>query len=367
MEEAAWGQVAGHPVSLFTLANSSGTRVEISNYGGIVRRVEVPDRDGALANVVLNLATPEDYARHNPAPCAAVPEGLGLYFGAIIGRYANRIGGGCFELEGQRFTVPVNDGGNALHGGACGFDQKVWAASVPDHCGGASIRLEYSSEAGEMGFPGRLTTVATYTLDEGNRLSLHFEAVTTATTVVNLTNHTYWDLGAGRCGVAAESHSLQVNAGRYLPTDARLLPTGDPETVEGTAFDFRQPRMVGERIRDAGTQLLRARGYDHCWVLDGQGNGKGGLALAATLEHPASGRRMRLWTTQPGLQFYSGNFLDGRAVGADGRAYRQGDGLALEPQHFPDSPNRPTFPGTELRPAEIYDHTIVFEMSVVGP
>lgn len=363
VEEVTWGDLDGRPVSLFDLRNSSGTKVEISNYGGIVRSVEIPDRDGAPDNVVLNLPTFDDYVRYNPAPCATAPEGLGLYFGAIIGRYANRVSRGRFDLEGRHYEIPVNDGANALHGGACGFDQKVWSASSAMSASSVSLRLEHVSEAGDMGFPGRLATVATYTLEEENRLTLHFEASTDATTVVNLTNHTYWDLGGALAGGAADSHVLTINADHYLACSAELLPTGDLEPVDGTALDFRQPRVVSERIRSADRQMLHGRGYDHCWALERRDGA--GLALAATLEHPASGRRLRLWTTQPGLQFYSGNFLDGRPVGAHGRTYRQGDGLALEPQHFPDSPNQPSFPGVQLAPGEVYDQTIVFEFSVV--
>ncbi|HTW98021.1 MAG TPA: aldose epimerase family protein [Acidimicrobiales bacterium] len=383
--ESLAGEVAGAGVHRYLLANAAGMSVEILSYGGTISRLEAPDRDGNLANVVLGFATLEEYVDSNANPTVVNPGGSGVYFGSIIGRYANRIAGGTFELDGVAYEVPRNEGSCALHGGDVGFDQRVFSAAVVEGEQGPALRLEYESRAGEMGFPGTLLVVATYRLDPENRLSLELRATSDAATIVNLTNHTYWNL-AGESSGSALDQLLTVHAGRYLPVDEVLVPTGELRHVDATPFDFRRPAPIASRIREADGQLALGHGYDHNYVLDsgpvrGAGasadggggaalvsgsvqGGERGPALAASALDPGSGRGLRLYTTQPGMQLYSGNFLDGSVRGTGGRLYRQGDGFALETQHFPDSPNHPEFPSTVLRPGARYEETIVFELFV---
>jgi aldose 1-epimerase len=353
------GEVEGSPVYRYVLANGAGMKVEIFNYGGIVRSVEFPDRSGRPANIVLGFRTLPEYVKYNPAPSPVNTDGAGVYFGALIGRFANRIAGGQFAIDGACIRVPTNDGPNALHGGHVGFDQRVWRPTVVRGDDAVSLRLEYLSPAGEMGFPGALSTVATYALDNDNRLTLRFEATTDATTVLNLTNHTYWNLGGEPVG-SVYDHLLYINADAYLPMGPSLVPTGRPIAVAGTAFDFREPKTIGEGARDEDPQLVYGHGYDHNWVLRQATPGE--LTLAATVVDPKSGRGLNVHTTQPGLQFYSGNFLDATLVGSGGHIYRQGDGFALETQHFPDAPNHPAFPSTELRAGDMYQETTIFEL-----
>lgn len=363
ISEELWGNAGGTEVHLYTLTNASGMRAQILDYGGIIRSLEVPDRAGNVENVVLGLSTLDDYVRCNPGPTTSKAQGAALYFGALIGRYANRLANGSFHLDGARFDIPVNNGKNALHGGQVGFDQKVWRPRVVRDLEGddeVGLRLEYLNPDGEMGFPGALTTVATYILDNRNRLSLYLEATTDAPTVLNLTNHCYWDLSAGH-GTGAYGHVLQLNADYYAPANDELLPTGEIRPVAGTPFDFRSPRLIGERIRGAERELVGARGYDHNWALN-QTNPRSLLWAASALD-PLSGRQLTVLTTQPGIQFYSGNFLDGTIVGIGGRTYRQSDGFALETQHFPDSPNHPEFPSTHLRPGQKYTETTIWQLS----
>jgi aldose 1-epimerase len=360
ISEEPLGEVDGQVVKRYTLSNTLGLEVQILSYGGIIQSLALPDRNGNLANVVLGFSVLDDYLAYNPAPTAMKPQGAGTYFGALIGRYANRIADGEFALDDNQYSVPANDGRNSLHGGDIGFDQKVWAASGFQSDGVVGVRLEYVSRAGEMGFPGTLTTVATYSLDGANRLALLFEATTDAPTVLNLTNHTYWNL-AGEGSGTIYDHLLSVNADHYTPLTDMFVPTGQVLPVAGTAFDFRQPMVIGERIRADDAQLAIGHGYDHNWAVN-QTRPRS-LVLAATASDPGSGRCLRVYTTQPGIQFYSGNFLDGRVRGRSGRAYRQSDGFALETQHFPGSPNHPAFPSTVLRPGEKYEETTVFELS----
>jgi aldose 1-epimerase len=352
--------VGGGEVRSYTLANAHGMTVEILNLGGIIRRLEFPDRRGSVANIVLGLPAIDDYVERNPPPTADKPQGAGLYFGALVGRFANRLGGGRFEIEGQRYQVPANNGRNALHGGPAGFDQKLWEGEALVASDVAGVRLSTVSPDGDMGFPGTLTTVASYTLDNQNRLTLTLRASTDAPTVVNLSNHTYWNL-AGEASGLIYDHVLYINADGYTPVDEELIPEGGISAVEGSAMDFRQGRPIGEAIAEPERQLLIGRGYDHNWVLNRAGRER--LTLAASVFDPGSGRRLDVRTTQPGLQFYSGNFLDGSVVGSGGRAYRQSAGLALETQHFPDAPNQPLFPSTLLRPGEEYEHTTVYALS----
>jgi aldose 1-epimerase len=345
-----FGSVNGQPVERFTLANGRGMTVRILTYGGIIQELTVPDRFGRAANVVLGFATLDDYVAHN-SPAA----GGGVYFGALVGRYANRIAKGTFTLDGQAFHVPVNNNGNSLHGGTIGFDRKVWSANEV-HTG---LRLTYVSPNGEMGYPGTLRTVVTYTLDNANRLSIHYQATTDAPTIVNLTNHSYFNLSGEASGDIYE-HQLRINADRCTPTDSTQIPTGELAPVAGTPMDFTHPMPIGARINESDRQLLTGQGYDLNWVLN---RSHPGLTFAARAVDPASGRVLSVHTTQPGIQFYSGNFLTGALVGTSGHSYRQSYGFALETQHFPDSPNHPNFPSTVLRPGQTYDQTTVFELS----
>ncbi|MFQ1002713.1 aldose epimerase family protein [Modestobacter sp. SSW1-42] len=345
----------GTPVERWTLSNG-GVTMQVLTYGGVIQTLEVPDRWGEAENVVLGFPDVAGYAADTDP-----------YFGSIIGRYGNRIAAGTFELDGARYQLPLNDGPNTLHGGPDGFDDRVWAARSVGDEHTAALQLDLVSPAGDQGFPGTLATTVTYRLDAEGALTVQYRATTDAPTVVNLTQHSYWNL-AGEGSGTINDHELQIAASGYTPVDETLIPTGEVAPVEGTPFDFRTPVAIGERIRQADQQLLYGQGYDHNWVLDRADDGDregsdaaDGLERAAVLHDPDSGRTLTISTTEPGLQFYSGNFLDGTLVGTGGGTYRQGDGLALETQHFPDSPNQPDFPSTELRPGEVYDSTTVFE------
>ena len=347
----------GTSVERWTLSNGELT-VRVLTYGGVIQTLEAPDAGGDVENVVLGFADLAGYVSDDDP-----------YFGSLIGRYGNRIAGGSFDLDGATYQLPLNDGPNTLHGGPTGFDDRVWTATNVTDDDAAALQLELVSPDGDQGFPGTLTTTVTYTVDADSRLSVHYEATTDAPTVVNLTQHTYWNL-AGEWSGTIYDHELQIDASGYTPVDATLIPTGQVAPVQGTPFDFREPTAIGERIREDDQQLLYGQGYDHNWALDREDDGaregsdsEDGLEQAAVLHDPGSGRTLTIATTEPGLQFYSGNFLDGTLVGTGGAIYRQGDGLALETQHFPDSPNQPGFPSTVLRPGEVYDSTTVFELS----
>lgn len=350
-----FGQVEGNAVQRFTLANGHGMTVRILDYGGIVQSLEVPDKHGTKANVVLGFSTLDDYVAHNS------PQGSGPYFGALVGRYANRIAKGTFSLGGNKYTVPVNNNGNALHGGTDGFDHKLWRATTKQSSTTASLELQYTSPAAEMGFPGTLVTSVTYTLDNDNKLTLAYHATTDTPTVVNLTNHTYWNLaGEGSGDVYAQQ--LTLNASHYTPTDASQIPTGEVLPVPGTPMDFTRATPIGARITEPDPQLLTGQGYDLNWVLDRPNPNDRKLIQAAKALDPASGRTLTVFTTQPGIQFYSGNFLTGTLVGTSHKTYRQGAGFALETQHFPDSPNHPAFPSTTVNPGQAYDQTTVYQL-----
>ncbi|HET6504205.1 MAG TPA: aldose epimerase family protein [Amycolatopsis sp.] len=349
-----FGQADNQAVYRYTLANSHGMRVRILSYGGIIQTLEVPDRRGHTANVVLGFPTLADYVTEN-SPAA----GGGTYFGSLVGRYANRIAKGTFTLDGTTYHVPVNNNGNSLHGGTSGFNEKVWNVQEVSGPGTAGLRLSVVSPDGDQGYPGTLTATVTYTLDNQNRLTISYGATTDKPTVVNLTNHTYWNL-AGEGSGDVYDQRLMINADRYTPTDATQIPTGELAPVQGTPFDLRTPTAIGAHVADDNAQLLVSQGYDHNWVLNRPDDTS--LSLAAKAVDPASGRVLTVLTTQPGLQFYSGNFLTGTLVGTSGKTYRQSAGFALETQHFPDSPNEPAFPSTVLRPGQTYQQTTVFAL-----
>ncbi|WP_328560266.1 aldose epimerase family protein [Streptomyces coelicoflavus] len=334
-----FGRLAdGTKVYRWSLENG-GTRMKVLSYGGVVQSLEIPDRRGRYANVSLGFDNLDDYVARSP------------HFGALIGRYGNRIAKGRFTLDGTTYQLSVNDGENSLHGGALGFDYRVWDVEPFTRGSDTGLVLHYTSVDGEMGYPGTLRSKVTYTLTRRGDWRIDYEATTDRATVVNLTSHVYWNL-AGEGSGTVEDHELAIAASRFTPTDAGLIPTGELARVSGTPFDFRRGKPVGRDIRDAHPQLVTAKGFDHNWVLD-----KGVTDRPehiATLRDHASGRTLRIATDQPGLQFYSGNFLDGTLTGTGGSLYRQGDALCLETQHFPDSPNHPSFPSTVLRPGETY-------------
>ncbi|GAA2523378.1 MULTISPECIES: aldose epimerase family protein [Streptomyces] len=339
-----FGRLAdGTKVHSWSLENG-GTRMRVLSYGGIVQSLEVPDRRGRYANVSLGFDTLEEYVASSP------------YFGALIGRYGNRIDKGRFTLDGTAYQLSVNDGENSLHGGAQGFDKRVWDVEPFTRGSDVGLYLHHTSVDGEMGYPGTLRTKVAYTLTRDGDWRIDYEATTDKATVVNLTSHVYWNL-AGESSGSVHDHELSIAASRYTPVDSGLIPTGELAKVAGTPFDFRRAKPIGRDIRTAHQQVLYGQGFDHNWALD-----KGVTARpehAATLRDPSSGRTLRIATNEPGLQFYSGNFLDGTLVGTGGRVYRQGDGLCLETQHFPDSPNQPSFPSTVLRPGETYRTTTI--------
>lgn len=337
----------GTGVDLYTLTNRHGTSVAVTTYGGIVVALRTRDREGQLGDVVLGHATLDGYLAGNA-----------LYLGALVGRYANRIARGRFTLDGRDFQLACNDGLHHLHGGLRGFGEVTWSARAGAGAGGASLELVRTSEDGEEGYPGRLAVTVTYTLSDDEELRLDYAATTDAPTHCSLTHHGYFNLDGSRDVVG---HLLTLPARRFLTVDAGLIPTGEVREVAGTPMDFTSPIAVGVRLGADDEQLRLARGYDHCWVLERRG---AGLAPAATLVGPVSGRRMEVLTTEPALQFYSGNSLDGTVIGKGGRAYGPHAGLCLEPEHFPDSPNHPDFPSTVLRPGQAYRSTTVLRFTV---
>jgi aldose 1-epimerase len=352
-EAEPFGALAdGTEVHRHTLDNGRGLVVRVLTYGGILQTIQVPDRDGRPANVALGFTDLDSYVRDNTP-----------YFGALIGRYANRIAGGRFTLDGRAYALPVNNPPNSLHGGTEGFDKRVWTATGGQDA--AALELAYTSPDGEMGYPGTLSVRARYRLSPDNELRIDYRATTDAPTHVNLTNHSYFNL-AGEAAGTIEGHQLQLHAGHYTPTDATNIPTGEIAPVAGTPFDFTSPHLVGERIGEDDQQLQYGLGYDHNFVLDRPPGTDGTLVPAARVADPASGRVLEVLTTEPGVQFYSGNQLDGTLVGSGGTAYRPRAGLALETQHYPDTPNQPGFPSTVLRPGQVYQSATVYRFSVIG-
>lgn len=338
----------GRPITCWVLEGASGSEARILTLGGIVMALRVPDRGGRLDNVVLGFADPARYLEPHP------------HLGAITGRYANRIGGARFTLDGVEYRVPANKPPNALHGGWSGFDKKLWQARRGD---GEAVVLSYLSPDGEEGFPGNLAVEVTYSLTDGPALRIDYRATTDRPTVLNLTNHAYFNL-AGEGSGSVCGHELMIAADHFTPTDAGSIPTGEIAPVEGTPLDFRRPTMIGARIRDAHPQLLLARGYDQNFVL--RKSRPGALEPAARVREPESGRVMEVLTTEPGVQLYTANNLDGTLVGASGRTWRQTDGLCLETQHLPDSPNQPAFPSTVLRPGEVWHSTTIYRFTTDG-
>lgn len=350
LQKEPFGTLAdGTAVERYTMTNANGVEVSLLTYGGIVTAIRVPDRTGKRDNVVLGFSKLEDYVAQNP------------YFGTITGRYANRIASGRFTIEGREYQLAVNNGPNALHGGKAGFDKKVWQAREASAADGIAVALAYRSPDGEEGYPGNLDVRVTYTLTDADELRIDYHATTDRPTVVNLTNHSYFNLAGDGSGDVL-GHELHLNASAYTPVDATLIPTGTIAKVEGTPFDFRAPKPIGRDIRDGDEQLVRGHGYDHNFVLDQPQ--PGALVLAARVREPATGRVLEVRTTEPGVQLYTGNFLDGTLVGAAGKIYRMSDGFCLETQHFPDSPNQPNFPSTLLRPGEEFTSTTVYRFSV---
>lgn len=332
----------GKVVNLYILANGKGMEVSVINFGGIIQSLRVPDKKGNIEDVVLGFDSLEPYFQNAP------------YLGAIIGRYGNRIAKGMFMLERKEYTLPVNNGPNHLHGGTIGFDKVFWNIEQKD----SSLLLTYTSADGEQGYPGTLACTVEYILTDDNELKVHYTATTDKTTIVNLTQHSYFNL-AGQKSTTILDHGLSIEADAFLPVNEYLIPTGEYRKVKNTPFDFTTPTRVGDRIDSTDEQLARAGGYDHCWIIN-----KEGLRKAAAVWEPSSGRTLEVFTNEPGIQLYTGNFLDGTLAGKEGSMLHRRSGLCLETQHFPDSPNQHNFPNVVLRPHETYQSTTIFKFGV---
>ena len=336
----------GEAVTLYTLTNKSGLIASIMTYGAAVQKLLVPDKDGKLGDIVLGFDDLTGYLDPKKDP----------HFGATIGRYGNRIAKGQFSLDGHSYQLPLNDGPNSLHGGDKGFDRLVWKAEIVSTSPPAVVFTHVSPD-GEEGYPGTLKASVRYTLTEDNQLKLYYTARTDKPTVVNLTHHSYFNLGGAGSGTILDE-LVTINADAFTPVDGTLIPTGEIKKVDGTPMDFRKPTAIGDRIQQVGGKPI---GYDHNYVLNDSGKGS---RLIVTVEDPKSGRVLHVYSDQPGVQFYSGNFLDGSITGKDGKVYQQYDAFCLEPQHFPDSPNQPSFPSTVLKPGEVYHSTISYGFSI---
>lgn len=339
-------------IKLYTLKNQQGMTVRVTNYGAIITSLVVPDRDGNRSDVALGYDRLEKYINAVDKP----------YFGAVVGRYGNRIAGGQFTLDGQTYSLLKNNGENHLHGGAIGFDKVVWSVEAYESgSSGGSLTLSYVAQDGEEGYPGNLRVQVRYTLGDDNTLKVDYHATTDKATPINVTQHTYFNLKGEGQGTILD-HELMLNADRYTPVDEGLIPTGELAPVAGTPFDFTTAKPIGRDIGESNEQLKRGLGYDHNWVLNRSESAEG-LTLAARVHEPESGRTMEIHTTEPGIQFYAGNFLDGRLVGKSGKPYVHRGGFCLETQHFPDSPNQPDFPSTILRPDQTFQSQTVFKFS----
>jgi aldose 1-epimerase len=336
----------GQDVRLYTLTNVNGLKAQIMTYGAIVTSLEVPDKDGTMGDIVLGYDNLDDYIKETP------------YFGAIVGRYGNRIGKGKFTLDGATYTLATNNNENHLHGGLKGFDKVVWQDEPVWRPNGVGVKLSHLSKDGEEGYPGNLKATVVCLLTNDNELRFEYEATTDKATPVNLTHHGYFNLTGGARDILG--HRLTLNADKFTPVDAGLIPTGELTDVKGTPMDFTKPTAIGERIDNDYEQLQFGGGYDHNWVLNKE---DGGMTLAARVHEPTTGRIMEVHTTEPGVQFYAGNFLDGTLTGKDGVVYKHRWGFCLETQHFPDSPNKPNFPSTILQPGGKYETTTVYRFS----
>ena len=350
LRKSAFGKMKdGQPVGLYTLTNTGGMEVAITNYGGVVVSIKAPDRSGKFADVVLGFDTFDAYLNNTP------------FFGALVGRYGNRIAKARFTLDGHEYHLAANDNGNTLHGGLKGFDKRLWNAKDVSTKEVPALELTYLSKDGEEGFPGNLSVTVTYSLTPKNELKIDYAATTDKDTVLNLTNHSYFNL-AGQGEGDILSHLMMINGDRFTPVDATLIPTGELKSVAGTPLDFRKPTAIGARIDADDQQIKFGRGYDHNFVLNRKG---GELILAARVTEPSSGRVLEVLTTQPGLQFYTGNFLDGTIHGKVGKVYPRRSAFCMETQRFPDSPNQPRFPTTVLKPGKHFQSTTVFRFSTV--
>jgi len=347
LKSEPFGEIDGHAVTLYTLTNKHRLQARIMDYGGVVVSLRVPDREGKLADVVLGFDTVAEYPEKSQ------------YFGCITGRYANRIAKGKFSLDGKEYTLATNNEPNHLHGGVKGFNQYVWKGTAMETPDGPALKLVWSSPDGDEGYPGKLDCEVTYTLTQGNALRIDYKAVTDKPTVLNLTNHSYWNL-SGEGSATVLDHELTILADRYTPVDETSIPTGEVAPVEGTPLDFRKPTVVGARIGEDHGQLKNGLGYDHNYVFKNVRDGK--MIHMATLRDPKSGRIMDVDSTEPAIQFYTGNFLDGR-TGKGGKPYAHRSALCLETQTFPDSPNRPSFPSPVLRPGQTYETTTIYTFS----
>ena len=349
VSRAPFGQLPdGRRVELFTLTNPHGVEVRAMTYGAIITSIRTPDRNGTQADIALGFDSLSGYLAGSP------------YFGSVVGRYANRIAGGRFTLDGVTYHLARNNGPNSLHGGERGFDKVLWNAEPFQNDSAMGVTFRYESPDGEEGYPGTVRVQVSYTLTADNKLIVDYEATTDKATPINLSQHTYWNLhGEGRAGIV--NHVLTLNASAFTPVDSTLIPTGQIASVAGTPFDFRRATAIGSRINESNEQLRFGRGYDHNWVIDQASQGS--LVPAARLEDPVSGRRLDISTTEPGVQFYSGNFLDGSIKGKGGSSYGHRTGLCLETQHFPDSPNHANFPSTILRPGQRYQSRTEFVFS----
>ena len=348
IEKSSFGTTEdGQTVDKYLLKNSKGMAVSIITYGGIITDWTAPDKNGTYKDIVLGYNTLDDYIKSTP------------YFGALIGRYGNRIAKGKFSISGKEYQLTINDGQNHLHGGDKGFDKVVWNAEELTGDDTASLKLTYTSADGEEGYPGNLTATVIYTLRDDNSLEVDYTATTDKTTIVNLTQHSYFNL-SGDFSTTILDHEIVLNADHFLPVDATLIPTGELEQVAGTPFDFTTAKTIGKEIEAANDQLKKGQGYDHCWALNDQSDG---MRFAASAYHPESGRLLEVFTDEPGIQLYTGNFLDGTLPAKDGGTYGHRTGFCLETQHYPDSPNQPDFPSVVLHPGESYSSKTTFKFS----